>query len=96
MVDLNVGQSAVVDCGLEVFSPKSVTVIDVDRMQLLCWIVLWINLMWWIVSLWLYGLVRRDGHPWRMEVAAVVDCNVKPSAVMHCGLEVLSAKKFAS
>ena len=55
-------------------------------------ILLLFNLLWWIVCLLLHGVLRRDGYPWRMEVTAVVECNVKPSAVKHCGFEVLSAK----
>ena len=96
MVDCNVRQSAVMDCGFQALSAKSVTAIDVDRIQLLCWIVLLINLMWWIVGLRLHGLLQRDCYPWRIEVTTVMDCNVRPSAVMHCGLEVLPAKQFAS
>ena len=60
------------------------------------WIVVLINLPWWIVGLPAHGVLLRDGYPCQLEATAVVDCSVRQSAVMECGFEVHSSKNCDS
>ena len=44
--------------------------------QVLWWIIVLIDLQWWIVGIPAHGVLSRDGYPFRWELTAVVDSTV--------------------